>query len=126
VCVAELRNFRLAFTRFSPKRDGGVADIVPAEGHSVWGVVFDLADADLIELDRFEGALAAAPAYRRREVTVQTTDEEQIAALTYEVVSKALVDVRPTSEYHSLLVRGAEHWGLPAEYCEKLKKIEVK
>jgi hypothetical protein len=39
VCAAELRGFRLGFTRFSEKRNGGVADIVAAAEEAVWGTV---------------------------------------------------------------------------------------
>lgn len=125
-CAAELRGFRLGFTRFSEKRNGGVADIVAAVGETVWGAVFDLEEADLRELDRFEGARMSPPAYRRRDVQVRPLDGMALDAITYEVVAKTTVDLSPTSEYHGLIVQGAEHWGLPVEYCEKLRRIEVK
>lgn len=53
--VAELRNHPLAFTRRS--RPGGwwVADDVPAQGESVWGVVYDIPAQDISSLDKAEG-----------------------------------------------------------------------
>lgn len=126
VCAAELREFRLGFTRFSEKRNGGVADIVAAPGETVWGAVFELEDADMHALDRFEGARMSPPAYRRCDVKVWTSDGLELDAVTYEVVAKTTVDLSPTHEYHQLIVQGAEHWDLPLEYREKLRRIEVK
>jgi gamma-glutamylcyclotransferase (GGCT)/AIG2-like uncharacterized protein YtfP len=126
VCAAELREFRLGFTRFSARRNGGVADIVAAAGETVWGAVFELDPADVHELDRFEGARMSPPAYRRRDVKVWTLDGIELDAVTYEVVAKTTVDLSPSGEYHGLIVQGAEHWGLPLEYCGKLRRIEVK
>jgi gamma-glutamylcyclotransferase len=123
--IAELRNFRVGFTRFSKKRNGGVADIVAAPGESVWGAVFEVDECDLTELDRFEGAQMSPPGYRRCEVQVWTAEGAEATVCTYEVVAKTTVDLSPSSEYHALIVRGAEHWGLPLEYCGKLKRIEV-
>jgi hypothetical protein len=41
--AAELRGYKLAFTRYSMKRKCGVADIVAAPSGSVWGAVFEVA-----------------------------------------------------------------------------------
>ncbi|MBB3178254.1 ABC transporter substrate-binding protein [Variovorax sp. Sphag1AA] len=62
ICVAELPGYRLAFTRYSPKRQCGVADIVPAPGESVWGALFEMSMAETkrAEIPNFTGGEAAA------------------------------------------------------------------
>ena len=48
VSVAKLDNHRLAFTRESSERRCSVADAVPAKGQDVWGVVYRIADVEII------------------------------------------------------------------------------
>src|SRR5207247_4909541 len=55
VGVAELRDYRLAFTRRSLKRGCGVCDVVLDSGKAVWGAVFHIDDADVVWLDIEEG-----------------------------------------------------------------------
>lgn len=66
VCVAELRDYKLAFTRYSHKRSCGVADVVVAPGESVWGAVFEMPESDMAALDVHEGVHSKPPAYARR------------------------------------------------------------
>lgn len=54
VGIAKLSDYRLAFTRRSTKRRCGVADVVPEEGHRVWGVIFKIAEGDIKRLDECE------------------------------------------------------------------------
>ena len=53
--VACLRGYQLAFTRYSSTWGGGVADIIPAVGSEVWGLVYGLTDENLEALDVYEG-----------------------------------------------------------------------
>ena len=53
--VGCLNHYKLDFTRYSKTRNGGVADVVPAKDHSVWGLVWELSEPDLSSLDDFEG-----------------------------------------------------------------------
>jgi gamma-glutamylcyclotransferase (GGCT)/AIG2-like uncharacterized protein YtfP len=55
VSVGSLQNFRLDFTVYSDGWKAGAADVVRSAGDEVWGLIFELTDADLDELDRFEG-----------------------------------------------------------------------
>ena len=55
VGAATLPDRRLAFTRRSVRRDGGVLDVVPARGHVVEGVLFEANDVTWELLDAKEG-----------------------------------------------------------------------
>jgi gamma-glutamylcyclotransferase len=125
VSVAELREYRLAFTRYSKNRACGVADVVPAQGESVWGVVYELSEADLAELDGQEGAHLTPPAYMRLNVQVVGVDGQVWDAITYEVANKAADVHVPSTEYLGLIKAGALKWDLPQAYQEGLAKIEV-
>lgn len=55
VGVAKLPEHKLAFSRRSKKRGCGVADAVADQGSSVWGVVYEVDDRDVGQLDAAEG-----------------------------------------------------------------------
>ncbi|SEB24917.1 gamma-glutamylcyclotransferase family protein [Variovorax sp. YR216] len=123
ICVAELPGYQLAFTRYSPKRRCGVADIVVAPGESVWGALFEMSAEDLAALDRHEGAHLSPPAYVRTQVRVSTPDGGSLEAITYEVFDKSRVEHAPSAHYLGLIVEGARKWNLPDDYQEALRRI---
>ena len=129
ISIARLANHRLDFTRRSEKRRGGVADIVPAAGQTVWGVLYEVSSADLARLDAKEGArrdaMEGAPnAYERKKVEVIEPMGEQVAAVTYSVVDKEQTQ-KPHADYMRLLVEGATERGLPDEYVQMLMVVPV-
>jgi gamma-glutamylcyclotransferase len=123
VCIAKLTDYRLAFTRHSKKRRCGVADVVPAPGQSVWGVVLEMSDSDLAALDGHEGVHAKPPAYVRKNVQVLASGGHLVDAITYEVFTKAPSEYAPNAEYLGLIIAGARKWGLPQDYQEALANI---
>ena len=54
VCRAKLPSHRLAFTLRSCRRRCGVADILRDETKDVWGVVYELSESELENLDKDE------------------------------------------------------------------------
>lgn len=125
VTIARLSGYALAFTRWSTKRQCGVADVVPQGCAEVWGASFELSDLDLLALDRHEGANLKTPAYRRITVDVESPDGSLLSAQTYEVAAKSKAPLAPNYDYIHLLLDGARHWRLPADYVRALEKIEV-
>ena len=123
---ALLSDHRLAFSRYSQKRKGGVADIIPDLGQEVWGVVYELTDNDLQELDNAEGYQEGREknSYLRveREVCVEGDRGQPLQVLTYIAVQQPDPPF-PNREYLDQIIRGARHWGLPAEYIKGLEKI---
>jgi gamma-glutamylcyclotransferase len=115
---AELRNHRLAFTRRSVRTGTGVADIVAAAGHSLWGVLYELDAAMLAALDVKEGK---GWAYERRPVQVRPDGEgEVLRALAYRVIAREAAEVRPSREYMQGLVDAARERALPDSYVSAL------
>jgi gamma-glutamylcyclotransferase len=113
---AQLPDHRLAFLRRSIRWDGGAADIVPARGESVWGVLWKL-PLGLGELDAKE---AAGDAYRRRALDV-LHNGEPTPAVAYEVIRKEPADVPPRREYIEAMLAGAREHGLPKSWLHRIE-----
>ncbi len=124
VCIAVLKNHRLAFTRKSENRGCGVSDVLPAEGRNVWGVVYKILDDEMPNLDSKEGVNSHS--YVRRSGTV-FQDGEETKPLVVEIYFAIPQDnpPLPNLEYKDLIVNGARYWHLPTEYITELKQIRV-
>ena len=117
---AILAEHRLAFTIFSPKRNCGCADIVPSVGSVVYGLLYDLTDADREALDGFEGH----PVHYQR-ITVRVNIETREAdAYSYEVVNKKS-NTRPSIHYLGLLQSAAARFNFPKEYQKFLRDVQT-
>ena len=118
VSVARLPNYRLDFTRYSVKRQGGVADVVRARGETVWGVLYDVPSGEMAALDRKEGV--ASRAYERKRVMVATAAGPRVRAVTYSVIDKEPGQT-PSEHYLGLILAGAREWALPEAYVQMLE-----
>jgi gamma-glutamylcyclotransferase len=131
VCRAKLPAHRLAFTLKSATRDCGVADVVPDQTKEVWGVVYELPDNELKKLDRKEGYRPGRPNDQN-----EYTREDHYVWREGDVTRQLLVALYrghpqldpplPSDNYKELIVAGAKHWNLPAEYIRELESIETK
>jgi gamma-glutamylcyclotransferase (GGCT)/AIG2-like uncharacterized protein YtfP len=132
VSVARLKDNRLAFTRYSDFRKGGVADVIPKVGQEVWGVVYEIYEEDIGRLDACEGFQPGRPqeknAYSREERHVyQDGDEKQpIFVSLYIAIRQESGPFLPHPDYKRLIVEGAKYWHLPDKYVGQLEKIEAK
>jgi len=118
VGVAELQDYRLAFSIFSPKRLCGCADIIPSSGESVYGLLYQLPEVDMAALDTFEGA----PVHYRRTTVQVRSRNEMVEAQSYEVVSKQS-DVHPSAHYLGLIQNAAARNAFPKKYKDFLRSI---
>ncbi|SMF57020.1 hydantoinase B/oxoprolinase family protein [Pseudobacteriovorax antillogorgiicola] len=104
VCRAVLPEYSIGFSRFSEKRQGGVADIVPKAGAEVWGLVYSLSPEDLAALDEIEGH---PDHYERVELEVKqdTPEGPSFKVWAYQVKDKEH-HIPPTEEYLWLVHKG--------------------
>jgi gamma-glutamylcyclotransferase (GGCT)/AIG2-like uncharacterized protein YtfP len=112
---ARLEGYRLALTRRSIRWKAGVLDIVVAEGHAVWGALFELDQRALEAIDLKE---AAGSSYRRIEI-----DVEGEPAMAYEVIAKEPEEIPSTPAYAEVVLAGARQCGLPEEWMGELARI---
>lgn len=106
--IAHLPAHRLAFAV------SGTAVVVPDEGHTVWGGVFTVSDADL-------AAIAQARAEPDAPNPAWAVDRE---GDRFEVLIFSGVDGGNASEVEvDHMVRGARHWELPAGWVVGLEDL---
>ena len=130
VCIAVLKDHRLAFTRRSVNRGCGVSDVLPVEGRYVWGIVYKISEPDQLELDKSEGFRTDRPYERNsynRHIHIVGRDGDETKPLSVEIYFAVPQDnpPLPNQEYKGLILSGARHWHLPADYIAELECIEV-
>jgi hypothetical protein len=118
--VARADNYALTFCKKS--QDGsGKATISAATGGRVFGVVFDLEEGELLNLDQFEGA---GKGYERKDdFQVEIADcRKPLGVVTY-IADPVYIDpnLKPYDWYLSLVVAGARQHGLPPQYIEAIE-----
>jgi len=115
---AKILNKRLVCNKKS-KYGSGKANLTDSPGDVVWGVLYEITDADLRKLDRFEGD------YRRVAVEVLNEQEHPIVVQTY-VSGKLTTEPIPYDWYKALIVEGAREHRLPEDYLKLLEGLPAK
>jgi len=120
VSVGRLNDYHFGITRHSRLRGCGTANVFPAPGKEVWGIVYDITDSDLLVLDTFEDG------YRREFLAIHPIADRgaPLEALVYVAAVEESVP-RPNAEYRRLIIEGARHWNLPSSYLALLESIQV-
>jgi gamma-glutamylcyclotransferase (GGCT)/AIG2-like uncharacterized protein YtfP len=130
VCRAKLSSHRLAFTLRSFSRGCGVADILLDEAKDVWGVVYELPENELEHLDKSEDFRPGRPndqnEYTRENHYVwREGDAERPLLVPLYRGHPQPNPPLPDCDYKKLIVEGARHWQLPADYIQELDSIET-
>ncbi|MBI2917051.1 MAG: gamma-glutamylcyclotransferase [Chloroflexi bacterium] len=115
---AAAQGYTLAFTRYSTQRRGGSADMVEAPEDAVWGALYEVDEAGLSALDKWEGVPYA---YRRGEVEVVAQDGTKYQAVVY--FAHRTGKFLPSKDYMERILRGARARGLPPDYIARLEAI---
>lgn len=107
---AELPGYRLAFVGHSASWGGGVATVVPDAVGTVEGLLWEISQRDLEQLDRCEGLWAGI--YRRRSVRCLPlkASGRSRSAVVYVCNSRALTP--PSKSYLGLIERAYRAHGL--------------
>jgi len=118
VCVGRLTGHHFGITRHSRLRDCGTANVFPAAGKEVWGIVYDISAEDLLILDSFEDG------YRRETLSVYPAENGKppLDVLVYIAAIEENVP-RPNAEYCRLIIEGATYWKLPPSYLALLEAM---
>jgi hypothetical protein len=130
VGLAALRDHQLSFPRFSQEWGGGVASIQTHHGDTLWGIVYDVSEAALAELDRTEGFRGAGDAHNvaeRQVLLVELTrpDDGSVPRRlrVYAYLPRTSNPSPPSERYRDALVQGAVQHDLPEEYVARLRAI---
>lgn len=124
-----LKDHQLAFTRRSIDRNCGVADVVPESNKEVWGVVYQISEHDIGQLDKPEGFKPGRPreanSYVREERHVYTDgNTEKPLLVSVYIANREKNPPLPNEEYKMLIVSGAKFWHLPEDYIKELEQIK--
>ena len=104
--VATLNNYKLVFVGWFRQWRGGVVSIKSFRGGKVLGAVYEISEADLRRLDKYEGYPTN---YNRSKVTVFNEDGEPIEAITY-LKTGQLEETSPSKEYLAVIQQGYRDW----------------
>lgn len=125
---ARLNGYRLCFPRRSIVRDSAVVGLEPAADEAVWGVLYEIGEADLVRLDERQGYARHRPVadnpHNRATVSVVQADGTTSEAETYVTTPTGDAGL-PSAAYINYLVRHAEARDLPEDYREKLKAVKT-
>jgi gamma-glutamylcyclotransferase (GGCT)/AIG2-like uncharacterized protein YtfP len=114
--TASLPNFQL---RFNKKVRGGTAgaNVQPAPGKTVYGVLYKIEESTFRSLDRYEGV---PEHYRRIEIQVTPDGGQPVPAQVY-IASKIEKGLRPSAQYLKAILDGAGERSFPAAYIGEIK-----
>ena len=110
--VARLPDHRFAINR------RGFATVIPQTGETVHGVLWLAADRHVRALDAFEGV--EEKLYTRRFLQVTGEGDSARQALVY--VACDAHPGKPAKGYLDIIVKGARHFNLPADYTAVLER----
>ncbi len=106
--AATLHNYKLVFAGWSRQWRGGVASIKASRGDKVRGAIYEITDADLRRLDKYEGYPGN---YNKLNVIVNNEDGDPVEAVTY-IKAGQIEETPPSKEYVVMIQQGYKDWGL--------------
>jgi gamma-glutamylcyclotransferase (GGCT)/AIG2-like uncharacterized protein YtfP len=126
VAVAKLADHQLTFFGHSPVWDGGEETVVPAPGHDVWGVVYELSSSDRGRLDDVQDArMDGSGGYFHSPARVTGEAGDEYKVLLYKKTSQGTPQ-KPSQECLNFIVQSAVDRELPSAYVETLRGMEAK
>lgn len=112
-----LEGWRLTFGGEDLGWEGALATVVEDAAERVFVVLYDVAEVDEAELDRWDGLTLGY--YRKTRVRVQTLDGD-VAAWLY--VLNDYEGGLPSARYLAIMADAAEQAGAPADYVAWLRE----
>jgi cation transport regulator ChaC len=119
--VGRIKGYRLRFNlEGRPRGKAAPANICPASGQEVWGVLYKITRRELLHLNSTEGVPGRG--YRPTWLNAEDADGNPVLAVAYVATGKEH-DGTPSRRYISLLRDGARLHGLPAHWVQFLDSV---
>lgn len=115
-----IEGWRVTFAAHGLGGSGGGCHLVADPGHVVHGLLYEMDDATLAQLDAISGV--GQGMYRSIDVTVATGTGEAVGAITY-VIPSPKGPFQPSAAYVRPILTGARATGLPADYIAELEDL---
>lgn len=117
--IGQISGQRVAFERHASSLETGGCNLSPADGQTVFGVLYDMTDDEFSQLDTISGVDRGQ--YQRLAVRVET-NAGIVDAETY-VIPNPGGPFQPTPSYSRPILVGARALGLPESYIAKLEAL---
>lgn len=114
--IAHLPEWKMEFTILNGA--GGLPNVRPLPGNTVWGAIFSVDEADLAALDTHEADEGRIPA------KIQAMDREgrRHNVVTHVANGTNGNQLDPERPYLELMVAGGRHWNLPMGWVASLEE----
>jgi len=114
--IAHLPEWKMEFTILNGS--GGLPNVRPVPGNTVWGAIFSVPDRQLAAIDEQEAAEG------RVRTTTQAMDRQgrRHDVVTHVSSADADADLQPEKPYLRLMVQGGRHWDLPMGWVASLEE----
>lgn len=112
--------WRVTFAAHNLGGSNGGCHLVEAAGHTIHGLLYELDDATLAQLDSISGV--GQGMYQQIPVQVTTTSGESVSAITY-LIPNPDGDFQPSADYVRPILKGAADCNLPADYQAELNGL---
>jgi gamma-glutamylcyclotransferase (GGCT)/AIG2-like uncharacterized protein YtfP len=122
VMKADLPNYKVEFRHYSKNFRGGISSIVETPGALVKGVIYEVSESELVELDVLESVPEGI--YRRDTYLVLGEGGQWCRADLYRV-STPTGPYTPSASYVDFMIEGAREHGLDTDYIEHLVAIRM-
>lgn len=121
--VGCLKGYRLDFTHYSLKWEGGAADVIPDSGKEVWGIVYEISQPDFVKLNSYEGE--NYDSFKDTIITdIPINDTSIKDVLVYKVINKKEF-IPPKETYLNIIKEAAKKFKFPCSYRVYLDKIKT-
>ncbi len=114
--IAHLPEWKMEFTILNGS--GGLPNVRPLPGNTVWGAIFSVPDDQLGAIDELEATEGRVP------TTTQAMDREgrRHNVVTHVADAEPGESADPERPYLELMVRGGRHWNLPTGWVASLEE----
>lgn len=120
IATCELRGHKLAFHKISKIDGSAKCDIPSSESDTVIGVLFDIADEQIADLDRAEGL-----GFGYESISVDLVDPSGFSVRAMSYFATAIdASLKPYNWYKHHVLVGARENNLPESYIEFIESIE--
>jgi cation transport regulator ChaC len=121
-CPARLDGWRLVFDLPVGPGERAVANVRPDVLADVHGVAYRITRNEARHLDRTEGVHRGY--YKRIAIELIAAEGDSLDAFTY-ASPHGQPGRKPSARYMGLILRGARHHGLPADYLAWLETLDL-